>query len=601
IPTGNVTILLNGTEITNITLDGEGNFSYSISGLNAGFYNITVRYNGDSNYTESSTNLTDIIVNQGNPTVNVVINSDIISFGENVTITGNVTGLDVVPTGNVTILVNGTEVANKTLTDGKFSYSISDLNAGFYNITVRYNGDSNYTSIENSTDLTVIPKNITILTFINETVYSDNLTGNINTNITNKSGNISVIINGTVYNGTVGSDGLFILNNTDSLNAGHYEYCPVSFISADGNYIAEDDCAFNIIRKNITINATINNITYGDNLSGSVNADFSGRISIYPGDGNFSYEFDTIGPFTTEWEYLLSAGTYEAGIIFLSNNGNYQGYANVSYTINKTNSTVTIDVDDINYGENVTVNGTVIGLEEATIPTGNVTILVNNTEIANVTLICGKFNYSIPNLDIGDYNISVIYNGDNNYNSSECRANVTVKSIPAQGINIAVNTPDCGDDAVVNVTVIGLDGKAVPTGNVTILVNGTEYANRTLSDGKCNCSIPNLNIGDYNITVIYNGDNNYTSIENSTILTVIPKSINMSAVINNATYGDDTISGKVNASMNGTVTIQVVPGSTKPINVTVNESGEFTIPLKLPVGTYSNVSVTFLSSDGNYR
>ena len=75
----------------------------------------------------------------------------------------------------------------------------------------------------------------------------------------------------------------------------------------------------------------------------------------------------------------------------------------------------------------------------------------------------------------------------------------------------------------------------------------------------------------------------------------------MSAVINNATYGDDTIYGKVNASMNGTVTIQVVPGSTKPINVTVNESGEFTIPLKLPAGTYSNVAVTFLSADGNYR
>ncbi len=688
IPTGNVTICLSNGENYTVTIDGEGKFSYSISGLNAGNYSVTVKYNGDSNYTESSTNLTNIIVNQGNPTVNVVINPDIISFGENVTITGNVTGLnDIIPTGNVTIFVNGTEIANKTLTDGKFSYSISDLDTGVYNISVvyngdcnytaginnsanltvspvspqsinvaveniaygenatvniavtgladkavptgnvtvfvngsevanvtldngkcnytiedlsvgvynisvRYNGDINYTSIENSTKLTVIPKNITILTFINETIYSDNLTGNINTNLTNKSGNISVIINGTVYNGTVGPDGSFILNNTDSLNAGHYGYCPVSFISADGNYIAEDDCAFNIIRKNITINATINNITYGDNLSGSVNADLSGRISIYPGDGNFSYEFDTIGPFTTEWEYMLSAGTYEAGIIFLSDNGNYQGYANVSYTINKTNSTITINVDDINYGENVTVNGTVIGLEDATIPTGNVTILVNNTEIANVTLINGKFNGSIPDLATGDYNITVIYNGDNNYNGSECRSNVTINKADPQ-VTVDIGSEKSFDIKIGDtvVAIVGVPGDA--TGTVSFSLDNKTWIPITIpeDDNLVEYDIPNLDIGDYILFVKYSGDKNYNPVysENpfsvdqlNTVVTVDPvkgkagQKVKITAKVTDEN-GNPVPSGTVLVKLNDKIYKTTVKNGIATIKVVLPKAGSYNL------------------------
>ena len=196
----------------------------------------------------------------------------------------------------------------------------------------------------------------------------------------------------------------------------------------------------------------------------------------------------------------------------------------------------------------------------------------------------------------GDYNITVVYDGDSNYNGFNSSANVTVSPVPAQGVNIAVNIPEYGDDAVVNVTVIGLDGKAVPSGNVTIFVNGTEV-NKTLTDGKCSYIIPTiLDAGNYEVTVRYNGDNNYTSIENSTILAVIPKSINMSAVIYNGTYGDGSISGVVNASMNGTVYVQVVTACT-PLICNVNESGEFSVPVDLVAGDYPNAYVSFVSDD----
>ncbi|MEE1150833.1 MAG: Ig-like domain-containing protein, partial [Methanobrevibacter sp.] len=211
----------------------------------------------------------------------------------------------------------------------------------------------------------------------------------------------------------------------------------------------------------------------------------------------------------------LGVGTHTIGVKY---NGNDEFIASdVAYTtINvapKSGSNVVIvPVSTITYGDNVTIQYTVLNATTIKINVGNGGLqpVYNDTIVANVSEYSGSFVLS--NLAAGDYLVVVYNEGNDNYTFSVDTVEFTVnKAEPTMQTEI---TPDIkvGDVDVVIKVVLPEDA----TGNVMLVIDEQPVTQMgyNLINGTVNITVPAdiLTAGKHSYYVNYGGDNNYTSV-----------------------------------------------------------------------------------------
>ena len=192
-------------------------------------------------------------------------------------------------------------------------------------------------------------------------------------------------------------------------------------------------------------------------------------------------------------------------------NDNYNG-TNISggFKINKIDSTIAINVEDIKVGENATI---IVNLDSDA--TGNVTITLDNQNYT-VAINEGQTIKVIGGLKAGTYDVFVKYIGDNNYNSAQNTTKFTVLKISDYNMNVTV--PEFKEG--VNSTV-GVDLPKDAEGTVTVEIEGKKYT-ANIINGTAKVNISGLGVGDYNITTTYSGDAKYVSMTKKGNITVIP-------------------------------------------------------------------------------
>ena len=192
-------------------------------------------------------------------------------------------------------------------------------------------------------------------------------------------------------------------------------------------------------------------------------------------------------------------------------NDNYNG-TNISggFKINKIDSTIAINVEDIKVGENATI---IVNLDSDA--TGNVTITLDNQNYT-VAINEGQTIKVIGGLKAGTYDVFVKYIGDNNYNSAQNTTKFTVLKI--SDYNMDVTVPEFKEG--VNSSV-GVDLPKYAEGTVTVEIEGKKYT-ANIINGTAKVNIPGLGVGDYNITTTYSGDAKYVSMTKKGNITVIP-------------------------------------------------------------------------------
>lgn len=168
-PSGTVTFYANGTALTGTTTYTPSNGSSAgsaylqatlTSSTNAfpssGNYAVTATYNGDANYSTSTSSPDNITVIYPTPNVNVTPYSQTVSFGgtASITVLVDTTNKSVYPTGTVTFLDStGATVATATCTNAKDSSgNFACQVVGTFTVTsggsvqVKYSGDTNFPS-----------------------------------------------------------------------------------------------------------------------------------------------------------------------------------------------------------------------------------------------------------------------------------------------------------------------------------------------------------------------------------------------------------------------------------------------------------------------
>ena len=310
----------------------------------------------------------------------------------------------------------------------------------------------------------------------------------------------------------IDDEGVSLWNMT-GLEAG-IQYIKIGYRGNNKYEAVEVFHTVNVIKANPNLNVFIKDVNYGENLTiyatlnGVNNTNLTGNVIVTINNKNYSVVvINGKGNVSVD---KLPAGLYNFSATWAGND-NYNG-TNISggFKINKIDSTIAINVEDIKVGENATI---IVNLDSDA--TGNVTITLDNQNYT-VAINEGMAIKVIGGLKTGTYDVFVKYIGDNNYNSAQNTTKFTVLKISDYNMN--VNVPEFKEG--VNSTV-GVDLPKDAAGTVTVEIDGKKYT-ANIINGTAKVNIPGLGVGDYNITTTYSGDAKYVSMTKKGNITVIP-------------------------------------------------------------------------------
>ena len=581
---GNVTIKL-GEDIvfTEAPIDGQATFT--LKDLPASNYTIEATFNGNENYTVVS-NSTNFTVFKATPIVNVTVEDIYYGDAEHIIIKVNAEG-------NVTVKVNGAETVLNVTSQGNETY-VYDLAVGSYPVEVTFNGNENYTSLTVTKEFNVYPVNTTldvqvhdILVWDKESInvtLADNATGNVIININGENHTVP-IVNGTAQ-----------LNLTD-LSVGHKVVWV--FYDGDKNYTANRTMAeFDVGQRTPEVNVTALNVTVDQDglITINIPENATGFVIL---SGNFTKHPIYVDEFTNGKAEIaiggLAVGTYSVHIKYYGDAlDNYTVAENdTTFNIGRTNTTITIAVESIDYGQKANITVTVN--DDAT---GYITIRINETQSITLPVVNGKANWIVDGLAADNYTVYANYSGDAKYNVNE-----TSKAFEVRKIAPEITIEPVEVDGATNATVI-VHITPGTTGDISITVNNKNYTGAIDENGVARIIVDVLPVGEYDITANYTGDKNYTNAsaklaKGLNVTKVDDYAMNVTAV--DVKVGENTTitvnvpkdaTGNVTIWVNGTTAINTtIVNGVATFNITKDIEGKYTVNATLSDPKYANKTV----------
>ena len=498
---GNVIVTVNNKDYSVNIVNGKGT-AVGVK-LAAGTYDFTAAWAGNDNYNAVGDSgkfsvakvdsIIDVAVKDINVGEDAVISVKLLSDA----------------TGSVTVTVNGKDYT-ETVVNGVANVKVADLKAGTYDVAVKYSGDNNYNAAVATSSFTVSKVDSTMDVTVNDIVFGGDLTVDV-VLPGDATGEVVITVNGVDYH--VAIENGKATGTISGLAAGDYTVA-IKYVGDDkytGVEVAEN---VNVAKAQPVLGVVIADVDYGNGfvieatLTGVNGAPLSGNVIVTVAGKEYTVKVtDGKGIATGD---KLAAGTYAFAAVWAGDDNYNIVTENGDFKVNKVDSSVAVNVNDIKVGEELTI--TVNVPSDAT---GDVTVSVDGKEY-KVAIENGKAVKTISGLKADDYTVTVKYAGDNNYNEANADAEFSVSKISDYNMDISV--PEIKEG--VNST-IGVDLPKDATGTVTVEIDGKKYTANVI-DGTANVIVSGLSAGDYNITTVYSGDAKYDSMTKKGNVTVIP-------------------------------------------------------------------------------
>ena len=574
--TGDVIVTVNGKDYTVNVVNGKGN----VTGvkLAAGTYDFTAKFAGDNNYNDVGDS-GNFKVNKVDSVIDVAVSD--IKVGEDAVITVKLLSD---ATGNVTVNVNGKDYTEPVV-NGMANVKVSGLKADTYDVAVKYSGDNNYNDAVATSSFTVSKVDPTMDVTVDGIVFGEDLTVEA-VLPADATGKVVIVVDGTSYTANI-TDGKATQVVKD-LTAG-YHTVGVKY-GGDDKYNDVVVDGFVIVDKaQPVLGVVIADVNYGNEfaieatLTGVNSTPLNGNV-IVTVNGKFYVVNVTDGKGTLTG-VKLAAGTYGFTAVWAGNDNYAAVDENGDFKVNKLNSTVAVNADDIKVGENATVSVNV-----PSDATGNVIVTVDGKDYT-VAIVDGKAVKTIADLKANNYTVTVKYDGDNNYNANQNTTKFTVSKISDYNMNITVpGDVKVGEDAVIIVNV-----PKDASGNVTVSV-GKDVYNAVISNGSAKVVVSGLGAGVYNVSATFADDKYAQNKANATVVVSKVTDYNMNVSVPEFKEGvNSTISVDLPKDATGTVTVEI-DGKKYTANVT-NGTAKVNIPA-LSAGNH-NITTTY-SGDAKY-
>jgi hypothetical protein len=280
----------------------------------------------------------------------------------------------------------------------------------------------------------------------------------------------------------------------------------------------------------------------------------------------------------------LGSGTYQVNYSYEGNAILLAATASGALTLSKGASSTTVSSapNPSAWGASVTFTATVTGTGGT--PTGTVSFLQGG-KIQQTPLVNCVATYSTSSLPVGTNSVTATYSGDSSFAGSSAMATQTVnKAAPAMKLTSSPNPSAQGHPVVFTVTVTG--SGSTPTGTIAFSDGGTPLQTVPLVNGQASYSTSSLAAGTHTITALYSGDT--TFVTSSTVTT---------QTVNQAATSDTALVSSPNPSAQGqqvTFTATITgSGGTPTGTVTFSLRGNTlkTVPLASGVAVYSTATL----------
>ena len=498
---GNVIVTVNNKDYSVNIVNGKGT-AVGVK-LAAGTYDFTAAWAGNDNYNAVGDS-GKFSVAKVDSIIDVAVSD--IKVGEDAVISVKLLSD---ATGSVTVTVNGKDYT-ETVVNGVANVKVADIKAGTYDVAVKYSGDNNYNAAVATSSFTVSKVDSTMDVTVNDIVFGGDLIVDA-VLPDDATGEVVITVNGVDYH--VSIENGKATGTISGLAAGDYTVT-VKYVGDDKYTGVEITENVNVAKAQPVLGVVIADVDYGNGfvieatLTGVNSAPLSGNVIVTVAGKEYTVKVTDGKGIATGVK--LAAGTYAFAAAWAGNDNYNIVTENGDFKVNKIDSTVAVNADDIKVGENVTVTVNV-----PTDATGDVIIIVDGVDYT-VAIENGKAVKTIADLKANDYTVTVKYSGDNNYNANQNTTEFTVSKISDYNMNITVPEFKEGVNSTINV-VLPKDA----TGTVTVEIGGKNYT-ANVTDGVANVIIPGLGVGDYNITTTYSGDAKYDLMTKKGNITVIP-------------------------------------------------------------------------------
>ena len=357
-----------------------------------------------------------------------------------------------------------------------------------------------------------------------------------------------------------------------------FEFTPGSFFIAvvySGNELYEDAITtFTINVEMLYTDVTVDvseDAVYGDDVTITVSTDKDAEGAVGVTVDGETYDVQLVNGTGSVVVSGLNAGKYDVFVEYYGDMIYTPSTAVATVVVNKADSTVDVSVEDAVYGEDVILNIT------SSVP-GYVAVIID--EKSTIAYVDGSISMELPYIAVGDHDVSVVFIGDENYESSQANTTFTVDKAVS---DVTVNIPVVGEDYVIISTIFENDA----TGEVTVTVNG-ESVTAELVNGLQVIYVPGLDAGDYLVEITYHGDENYKELTTNATFkineTLVLSAEDTTLYYKNGTTFDVSVTddGKAVAGVEVTFTVN----GAEYVRVTDSE-GVAHIAINLNPGVYS--------------
>ena len=503
-----VNINLNNQTFSNTT-DAMGQIKY-FANLSAGIYNVTIFYDGDECYINSST-VAYIHIKKEYTLLETSNLTTVYQDGKYLVVTLKDINGNNISNANVTFRLNNETFVRTTNSSGQASLYV-DLLPKQYNARIIFEGNDKY--YNSYADATITINRLgTVLSASNiTTVYGKgryliaNLTDVNGTPIDNVT--VFIRLNNETYNMTTNGSGqvsMFVDLLPKQYNA---------FIAFDG-----DDRYINsyvnvpvvVNRLDTVLEVTGFTTVYGDgkNLTAvlkDVNGNSIENVSVSIKLDNVTYVKTTDSNGQVCLFADLMPKYYTASVVFAGDERYSSSYDYANVTVNKLATVLDASGFTTVYGDGKNV--TAILKDENGNPVDNVSVSIKLDNVTYIKTTDGNGHVSLfVDLLPKYYTATVVFAGDERYSSSYDYANVTVNKLAtvldASGFTTVY---DDGKYLIANLT--DVNGNAIENVNVSIKLDNVTYIKTTDANGQVSLFV-DLSAKQYNALIAFDGDERY--------------------------------------------------------------------------------------------
>lgn len=456
------------------------------------------------------------------------------SYGQQLTLTANVTSSSGAPTGTVTFFDAGASIGSNTLAQGSTSISSSALQGGTHSITASYMGDPLFSSSTSSALSQIVnpaASATTMTSSSNPSTYNQSVA--FTANVTGPGGTPAGSV--TFKDGTTTMGIVALTNGTSTLNyfslpaAAHN--VTVSY-GGDPNFQPSTSAPLTqTVGQATTATALVSgpnpssanqSVTFRATATSQLGGAVTGSITFKQGTTTLS----TVPLVNGQASYTASfgAGSFSIAAVYSGDSNNQASTsASLSQVVNQaaTSTALVLSPNPSFINQSVTFTATVTSQYGGPL-SGNVTFKNGTTVIASVSLVNGQASFAKTYVSAGTRSIAATYSGDsNNLGSASSAVSQIVKLDPSTtGLSSSVNPSVSGQSVTFTARVTSTYG-SIPDGDLVTFFDGAvKLGSAPLAGGIATYTTSTLGVGNHVIKATYAGNATFATSTKSLTQTV---------------------------------------------------------------------------------